>query len=76
MEICLESVDAAIEAERGGADRIELCANLAAGGGRTWDKITYFKLPNGHVRHLSERSADGGKTWNAYFDGDYSPVSK
>jgi copper homeostasis protein len=32
VEICVESVDAAVEAERGGADRIELCAALAVGG--------------------------------------------
>jgi len=49
-------------------------ANLTSGGGRSWDKITYFKLDNGHVRHLSQRSKDGGKTWDTYFDGDYAPV--
>lgn len=49
-------------------------ANLTSEGGRSWDKITYFKLENGHVRHLSQRSKDGGKTWDAYFDADYSPV--
>jgi copper homeostasis protein len=32
LEISVESVDAAAAAERGGADRIELCANLSAGG--------------------------------------------
>ena len=32
LEICLTSRDHAIAAERAGADRIELCANLAAGG--------------------------------------------
>jgi tetratricopeptide (TPR) repeat protein len=49
-------------------------ANLTSEGGRSWDKITYFKLDNGHVRHLSQRSKDGGKTWDTYFDGDYTPV--
>jgi copper homeostasis protein len=32
LEICVESFDRAVAAERGGADRIELCADLAAGG--------------------------------------------
>ena len=32
LEICVENLDAAVAAERGGADRIELCENLAVGG--------------------------------------------
>ena len=32
LEITVESVDAALSAERGGADRIELCADLRCGG--------------------------------------------
>ena len=32
LEISVETLDAAIAAERGGADRLELCQNLAAGG--------------------------------------------
>ena len=32
LEICVENLDAAVAAEHGGADRIELCENLAVGG--------------------------------------------
>ena len=47
VEACVDAIDAAIEAERGGADRLELCGELLQGGvtpsagliGAVWERV-------------------------------------
>lgn len=34
-------------------------------------RVTWTRMPDGSVHHFIERSIDGGKTWNVYFDAYY-----
>lgn len=50
FEVCVDSIDSLLEAETGGANRIELCDNLAAGGttpsyGMIKQSLSLSKLP-------------------------------
>ena len=44
--------------------------------GRMHTRLTFFNLGPDRVRQLSERSADGGKTWQVNFDLQYTRRSK
>lgn len=48
LEVCVDSVESALEAERGGASRLELCGNLIIGG--TTPSIALLDLVKQHVR--------------------------
>lgn len=48
LEICVESVDHAVAAERGGAQRIELCTDLSSGG--TTPSVTLMQTARRQVR--------------------------
>jgi copper homeostasis protein len=47
LEICVDTIDAAIAAEKAGADRIELCANLNEGG--TTPSFGYIEFVLNHL---------------------------
>ncbi len=47
VEVCANSVQSAIEAQKGGAVRVELCANLADGG--TTPAKSQIKLTRNHI---------------------------
>jgi len=48
LEVCVESVDHAMAAERGGAHRIELCSDLASGG--ITPSVALFEASRHHLR--------------------------
>ena len=41
-------------------------------GGRMHTRLTFFRLPDGGVRQYSERTSDGGKTWQVNYDLIYT----
>jgi tetratricopeptide (TPR) repeat protein len=42
------------------------------GGGRVRTRLTFFRQPDGSVRQYSERTRDGGKTWEVNYDLIYA----
>ena len=43
LEACVDSAESAVEAQKGGANRLELCANLVIGG-TTPERALYEKV--------------------------------
>lgn len=65
VEICVETVDGALAAQRGGADRVELCANLLEGG--TTPSFAAIHLARQHVGipiHVLIRPRGGDFLWS------------
>lgn len=50
----------------------DIPAPPGAGGGRMHVRLTFFKQADGSVRQYSERTPDGGKTWQVNYDLIYT----
>ena len=55
-------------------ERGEMVMTSTRDGPRT--RVTWTPNPDGTVRHLSERSEDGGATWTTTFDGRYVRIEE
>ena len=67
LECCIDSVNSAVNAEKGGADRLELCGNLVIGG--TTPSPCLFKEVRKHTDipvHVLIRPRFGDFCYNAY----------
>ena len=56
---------------RDGAMRFEGETHVGANGRKILRRMTLLNLENGHVRQLSQRSNDAGKTWSMNYDYEY-----
>lgn len=56
-----------------GVMTIDGTAPIRTPKGEIWSRMTYEKLPNGHVRQRVWNSTDKGATWTVSFAGDYRP---
>lgn len=67
LEVCVDSVESALAAERGGADRIELCGNLIIGGTTPSPKLFEEIKKNSNIKiHVLIRPRFGDFCYTKY----------
>ncbi len=59
LEVCCDSVESVRAAIEGGAQRVELCRELATGGLTPPDEMVQYAVENGIRTHVLIRSRDG-----------------